>query len=273
MTSFDDKFRDKLDSHGYNKEPSDDQVSDFFRKFDGEDIVKSSFKLYLKLAASVILVLGVAWVSWSIANVEITTGLAEVKEIELPDHSTVTINAESKLSFNRIGWVLGRNVNLEGEAFFEIKKGENFAVVSAMGTTEVLGTSFNILARGDTYEVSCHTGKVRVTGWDSESVLRPGRRVKLSRNPTVKKSEFDTLKQTWKQGEYHYDNISLSEVIEDLERAFDLSINTSMVSIDKKYTGYFPSANQSLALQLVFEPFGYTFQVEKDEVILSVKID
>ena len=273
MTSFEHKFRDQLDNYRYDKEPSDDQVNDFFQKMEEESGAKTAFPFYMKLAASIILVLGAALISWTIASVEITTGLAEVKQVQLPDQSVVTLNAQSSLSYNRLAWILNRNVILEGEAFFEVTKGKNFAVVSTLGTTEVLGTSFNILARAETYDVKCHTGKVRVTAAEHKSILEPGDRVTVTNSLEFKESTFDTLKQTWKQGEYHYDNVTLEEVIKDLERAYGLSIDTSLIDGNKKYSGYFPSDNQSLALKLVFEPFGYTYREENNVVYVSIKIN
>ncbi|MFY0606245.1 MAG: FecR domain-containing protein [Cyclobacteriaceae bacterium] len=272
MTSFEDKFRGKIDAYQYDKMPSDSQVNDFFEKFDGQPESKSGIPFYWKLAASVILVLGSFWISWTIAQVEVSTGLAEVKEVSLPDQSVVTLNAESRLSYNRLSWMANRSLELEGEAFFEVTKGERFEVISLKGTTEVLGTSFNIYAREDAYEVKCYTGKVQVSLSESKHVLSPGDCV-LAQAGEVKTSSFDTLRQTWKQGEYHYDNAELAKVIKDLERTYGLKFETAVVDLGKKYTGYFPRDNQALSLKLVFEPFGYSYRIEDGVVFLSIKID
>jgi ferric-dicitrate binding protein FerR (iron transport regulator) len=92
----------------------------------------------------------------------------EIKQIELPDGTTIYINGSSKLSyiddqFNKSQ----REVWLEeGEAFFEVTKNPDkpFIVHSGPIQTTVLGTSFNVKAYNELDEntVSVRNGKVKV---------------------------------------------------------------------------------------------------------------
>ncbi len=73
----------------------------------------------------------------------------EHRIVELPDHSKVHLNAGSEVGYHPYWWAFSREVQFEGEAYFEVEKGNRFQVESGNGTTTVLGTSFNIYARDE----------------------------------------------------------------------------------------------------------------------------
>ena len=66
----------------------------------------------------------------------------EIKTITMPDKSVITLNADSRLSFVEGNWMNNRSVSLEGEAFFDVKKGTKFEVNSEVGKVTVLGYQF-----------------------------------------------------------------------------------------------------------------------------------
>ena len=74
--------------------------------------------------------------------------------VTLPDGSKVNLNADSRLTYKPYQWIISRNVELEGEAFFEVKQGKRFSVKSNQNKVNVLGTSFNIFSRPGNYRVT-----------------------------------------------------------------------------------------------------------------------
>ena len=66
--------------------------------------------------------------------------------VVLPDGSKVDLNAESKISYKPLWWFISRDVELKGEAYFEVEKGSTFDVRSGQYTVSVLGTSFNVFS-------------------------------------------------------------------------------------------------------------------------------
>ena len=86
----------------------------------------------------------------------VSTLAMQHKIIELPDGSKMTLNAQSNATYKPYLWMINRQVKLNGEAFFEVQKGENFEVLSGLGSTEVLGTSFNIYSRENSYEADLY---------------------------------------------------------------------------------------------------------------------
>jgi transmembrane sensor len=101
--------------------------------------------------------------------------------ITLPDGTSVWLNAASSLSFSLMSDKMRtRNVELSGEAYFEVAKDSRrpFIVKTARQEVEVLGTHFNISSYADenTAKTTLVNGSLRVINRSSriESTLRPG---------------------------------------------------------------------------------------------------
>ena len=75
-------------------------------------------------------------------------------EINLADGTNVRLNSESSLKYKRKFNSESRIVNLSGEGYFKVVKGDYpFTVNTQYGTIAVLGTKFNIHARNENVEV------------------------------------------------------------------------------------------------------------------------
>ncbi len=114
------------------------------------------------MAAAVALLVGIS-VLMQVYTKTITIPAGQHSHILLRIMSHVRLNAQTTLSYKPLLWKFSRKVSLEGEAYFEVQKGKKFEVISTNGKTVVLGTSFNIYSRNNNYQVTCVTGKVRVT--------------------------------------------------------------------------------------------------------------
>ena len=85
----------------------------------------------------------------------------EFEQVELPDGSIVSLNKNSKISYD--GSFEPRIVKLEGEAFFSVNEGETpFIVETEDGEVEVVGTEFNVKSKGDKMEVEVEEGGVKM---------------------------------------------------------------------------------------------------------------
>lgn len=110
----------------------------------------------------------------------------EFSTVFLSDGSIVKLKGDSKLEYPNIFIGNTREVNLDGEAFFDIAKDsiKPFIIYSSNITTKVLGTSFSIKAyKGDNaQEVEVVTGKVLVSvkqlsGISKEIILVPSQKI------------------------------------------------------------------------------------------------
>ncbi len=82
-------------------------------------------------------------------------------EINLTDGTSVRLNSESSLKYKRNFNSESRIVNLSGEGYFQVVKGDYpFTVNSQYGTVTVLGTKFNVLARNENVEVVVNEGVI-----------------------------------------------------------------------------------------------------------------
>ena len=180
----------------------------------------------------------------------------------LPDDSIIRLNAGSSISYAPYWWMFDRSVSLEGEAFFEVEKGSKFVVESALGYTEVLGTSFNIYARDTTYQVFCTTGKVGVhsTYSDASVVLSPNEKVALKNKVLTKETEVEEkASMGWINDQFYFNNVNFVRVLEELERQYDVTIDFDRKLIgEKKYTGLF---GKEKSIQSILEITTFTLDL------------
>lgn len=178
----------------------------------------------------------------------------------LPDGSEVSLNAGSSLSYVRWGWRQNRAVTLDGEAFFKVQKGSRFTVESEQGTTEVLGTSFNIYARRAAYIVICETGKVLVTHGEQDSVyLKPQEKAILV-DQKLQKQEKQPQELAWLEASFYFNAMPLQEVLEAIQRHYAISIKITPDLVKRyQYTGYFKQTQEPLeTLQIITISLGLT---------------
>lgn len=190
---------------------------------------------------------------------------AEHRQVELPDGSLVQVNAGSRLTFHPYWWAFSRRVKLEGEAYFEVKKGSRFEVESANGTTAVLGTSFNIYTRDARYRVVCLTGKVQVipAGKTGFVILLPGEAAELL--PSGLKKETGTVPRdiAWTHHKFVFTGEPIAEVFREIERQYGVTV-TLGGGIDLVYSGNFDQTGDVReVLRYVCRPFNLKFTEEK----------
>ncbi|MDN5213558.1 FecR domain-containing protein [Fulvivirgaceae bacterium BMA12] len=255
------KLVDKIESNPSKAEPGA-VVVPFYKK--------PIFK-YLSIAASLAIIF-IAYATFFTNNpTTYKTAKSEIKTITMPDNSLITLNADSKLSFKSGNWIDNRSVSLEGEAFFEVKKGTKFVVNSEIGKVTVLGTSFNVKARKEGYEVSCFTGEVSVSLFNdkSEKVLSNGFATKIMNQ---KLSEPFTFKPTniagWKSGEYYFDKQPLIDVFEEFDRQFDVTLKITTDISGRIYSGYFNKVEMEKALELICLPMDLQYEIQDNTIII-----
>lgn len=153
----------------------------------------------------------------------------QVYKIVLNDSTQVWMNAGSRLTFPSRFIGSTREVQLEGEAYFQVTKDNKhpFIVHTNHIMTEVLGTEFNIRAySSDDTHVTLVQGsvKVKLPTTRQEILLRPGQDVSCT-DSTYTVSEADTrYVSLWKEGRLYFDNVSLKDLLTDLGRYYNLTV-------------------------------------------------
>jgi len=159
------------------------------------------------------------------------TERSEFKYLLLPDSTQVWLNAVSSLEFPDHFDKNKREVFLSGEAYFDVKHAAETPFIIHTGniSTTVLGTAFNIKAYPDrkTVIVAVSRGKVKVNRGDElVATLTKGQQVKVSnQNKKIdQKNISENQVAAWQQGNMVYDDESISDIIADLERMYNVNI-------------------------------------------------
>jgi len=125
----------------------------------------------------------------------------KVRTDTLPDGSVITLNKYSGISYPAGFKGSVRNVQLSGEAFFNVKHDQSKPFVIKVNDllVTVLGTSFNIKNSGNKTEVIVESGVVGVTKQGRSIMLYPGEKVTALETDTALKKEpnKDTTYRTY----------------------------------------------------------------------------
>lgn len=200
---------------------------------------KSPAQKWLGMAATLALLLSVGYFTYNqfhqepapqpIVEMVKTTEWGKKMNITLPDGTEVRLNSGSTLKFPDRFEGNTRQVELIGEAFFNVTKNPNkpFIITSGEVSTTVLGTSFNVNTYPENQQiaVTVATGKVKVASKDAEVLLGPNEQGVFDKG-TKRISKEQTHVEAflhWKNGVLHFEDVTLNKVMESLERWYGVS--------------------------------------------------
>ncbi|WP_052634590.1 FecR domain-containing protein [Sanguibacteroides justesenii] len=162
--------------------------------------------------------------------------------VELSDGTKVWLNAASELSYPVSFNAVERDVELRGEAYFEVTKSEvPFVVKTGSMDIRVLGTAFNVMAYADEsdVEVTLEEGSVRIHADDKEVLLSPGQQAVFEKTDSILQvKKVDTEIYTgWRSGEFLFEGESLERVGRKLARWYDMEIVVDSVLRHRSLNG------------------------------------
>jgi len=161
-------------------------------------------------------------------------------------------------------------LDLEGEAYFNVRKGSTFTVRTQLGNVRVLGTEFTVHSRDKLFEIRCYEGKVKVVVGTNDLNLTRGKGIRIV-NDELEHREFNDVAPGWINGEMSFKNIPLKEVINSIERQFDVKINTGTVDLEQRFTGSFTNDNLDVALRVICYAMEIEFTIESKDDIKLIK--
>lgn len=212
-----------------------------------------NIRALLRIAASILVIISVGLGSFWAANyfkerptdciVQFVTPKGEKSKVILADGSLVWLNSQSVLKYNTLN---PREVNLQGEAFFEVEKsdGKPFEVFTASGVKiKVTGTKFNLrsYSHESMVETTLEEGEVIIEGINSanSTVIKPGQQARYNiQNHKFSVSKVETeLYSLWRQNQLRFENISFAELVPRIEQWYgvDISLDAN-VGIDDRFT-------------------------------------
>ncbi|GKG76559.1 anti-sigma factor [Parabacteroides goldsteinii] len=211
---------------------------------------------------------------------EFSTPPGQRARVLLADGTEVWLNANSTLRYPERFNLKQREVELQGEAFFEVEKNKEkpFVVKTSKMDIQVTGTKFNVSAyEAEAYFVtSLVEGAVSVScanDWNRTFSLRPQQQIIVSDSSSEVALFENTDFLSWREGVFVFDDMLLTDIIKKLELFYDVSIvvkNTELGSF--RYTGKFRQRDgvESVLrkLQIVY-PFTYTKDDERNLIVLQ----
>ncbi|WP_223033017.1 FecR family protein [Hanstruepera marina] len=202
-------------------------------------------------------------------NVRFATTTSEKTNLTLPDASTVTLNAKSTLTYNAKKWEDNRNLDLIGEAFFKVSKGEKFTVQTTQGNITVLGTEFNVNSRENLFKVTCYEGSVKVISDTNTQVLKPGDNFLILDGKFIATEEETFSKPNWLNNESKFNSLPFKFVLEEFERQYNMKIVSKTIDTNVLFTGGFTHNDMELALKSITLPLNIKYSIKNQLIELS----
>lgn len=183
-------------------------------------------------------------------------------QVVLSDGTKVWLNAESTIKFPVPFQKDSRNINLVGEAFFDVTKNPNqpFIVESGEVKVNVLGTRFNCKAYSNdpTIEVILEEGNIafNILGDAAEKqlIMKPGDRVLYEKktNTAILKNGNINKYIAWHTGKLVFDNTPMTEVAQLLSRWYGVEVVVENAEIrNYRFTTTFENESLFQVLELL----------------------
>lgn len=224
------------------------------------------------VAASLLVLMGITGLFFYQKWDRITTyanNELEAKIVFLPDGTEVSLNTDANLKYSRAFGTENREVSLEGEAFFNVKRNEllPFIIHSNETNVEVLGTSFNVNASGEQVEVVVKTGQVAVykqNNKENQVLLIPGESAISGSIGIVKSPNSQPNYRAWLDKKLVFKAMPLSQVINDINHAYHAQITIGDSSLQSLLI---TTTYQNNTIDEVLESIAVAFnlKVEKQE--------
>ncbi len=213
-----------------------------------------------------------------VANlIERKTRAGEKLSILLPDKSSVILNSLSTIKFYSDFGTVSRELEIEGEAFFEVAENREIPFLVTVGgiTTKAIGTAFNVFSRGDVVKISLTEGKVRVLSSVASMDLMPGEMATIQgeKRRDLVKGKFDKNHSfRWKDGEISFRSKKFGDILKTLEDWYGVEIVIQGdLNSNRKITGIFKNDNLRDVLTGLGYFMNFDFKLIDNHVTLKSK--
>jgi transmembrane sensor len=177
----------------------------------------------------------------------IQTAYGETRQEVLPDGSQVMLNANTTLNYRK--WKAGadREVWVNGEAFFHVKKTAQktrFIVHTGHFDVVVTGTQFNVINRNSKNNVLLTEGSVTIQGKEQEVQMKPGEFVEFNNTGIQKKDVNRALVLAWTAHKFIFEKTPMKEVAELVADLYGIKVTLAYeAATTDSLSGIMPSDN------------------------------
>lgn len=210
----------------------------------------------------------------------ITVPAGQRAQITLADGTKVWLNSKSTLTYASNFGRKERNVELDGEAYFEVAKNKKipFFVNTEINRVKVVGTHFNVCAYkgSNEFETTLIEGIVDIYPIGSDQVITRLTKDEFfgSYNGKYKKTTLPSYEYLrWKEGLYCFDDAPFNSLLNKLEKYYNVNISVRNLNIlNYRCTGKFKEQDGIEHILKVIQKdhkFTYSINEEKDSIIIE----
>ncbi len=247
-------------------------------------------KLYMSIAAIFIGLLAIASGVLFVDNVTqvewktVSTEKGELKNVVLADGTKVLLAPASKLNYQVAFTSEKREVELEGEAYFEVMHNEKhqFVVHTTNADIIVLGTIFNVNAYRDNSNMSTVlvNGKVKMQFFDSNKkeigncTLFPSQKAAFNKQGgkfSVHKVDLNH-ELAWRDRRLSFKNENFTDVMKSLERFYNINVIFESKKLPtKRFTGEFNEESLKDILEIYKEWTRFQYKIVDNKVYIKTE--
>lgn len=280
---------DNLQSDQLKRSDSEKAKKAVWKILEGEISLKKEKSFWgssLKHAAVLLLIAACSWMIWStfpqkveqepLASGSYKNDLGKVSKFLLPDSTVVWLSSGSSLEYAE-NFPANRQVNLHGEAFFQVKRNTQspFKIQTGDVTTHVLGTSFNLKSyKSSQVNLQVYSGLVQINHQNSQNSFRLEKDQWIEWNSETGFSRvlsFDSsLPPAWKSGIFRFNNSSIQEIIEELKLWYPVEFEIKGNMRKCLYTGEFQTSSLEQVLEIMSYTLNLHYQIHENKVTIKV---
>ena len=214
-----------------------------------------------------------------LANNIVTVPVGQRVNLQLPDGTSVWLNASSEIIYPAYFSGSTREIHLNGEAYFEVEHNASkpFIVHTETFDIKVLGTKFNVEAyKGmEGFTTALMEGSVEVTdrkNKDKSVRLYPAQKVAF-RNGELCKSPIDSYDvYRWREGLICFKETRFADLMRQLEKNYGVRILINNEAVKEKvFSGKFRTTDGiDNALRLLQKEGHYTFEWDENKTTVCI---
>lgn len=210
----------------------------------------------------------------------VTVPAGQRAQITLADGTRVWLNSKSTMKYAANFGRNERNVELDGEAYFEVAKNKSipFYVHTETNKVKVVGTSFNVCAYSGSHEfgTTLVEGVVDIYPANSSQIITRLQKdeVFLNENGKCRKTVLPSYEYLrWKEGLYCFDDAPFSGILSRLEKYYNVKITVASPQL-LNYSSFTGKFREQDGIEHILRtiskdhPFKFRINEEKDSIVI-----
>jgi len=234
---------------------------------------------YIAAAAVIVALIITATLNYFPASnkqIQLATQYGQIKHERLPDGTEVVLNANSKVSYGKWDKGTPREVWINGEALFHVKKTpehSKFIVHTNAFDIEVTGTTFNVINTPGKSNIILQEGSVKIhrTGV-ADIFMKPGDFVEVADDQIHQKTVTRQDYLAWTENKLVFDNTSVQEIATIIHNHYGVEVKLSGKDVaNKTITGIMPNDNLDVLLKALETALDCNIQHTNNQIMINSK--